>query len=212
MSALHQAAAAGDYELVREIIKNNSCNPNEKDLDWNKRTPLHWAASKGGLKFLSSKIKLLAMVQVARLPGSRCSRLVAGAWCASLKLNFILVLFQGQNEVVRILIENGARASLRTENGWTPAHFAAESGELDMLRLLHALHAPVDKKDSSGDKPARIAEIYGHEDCIDFLEKAEAECRNYRELAKFNGLPLDDTDEEWEEERKESRRQGKIIV
>lgn len=73
--------------------------------------------------------------------------------------------------MVRILIENGARACLRTDNGWTPAHFAAESGKLTVLRLLHSLHAPVDKKDSSGDKPVRIAEIYGHEDCVHFLKK-----------------------------------------
>uniref|UniRef100_A0A673LED6 Uncharacterized protein n=1 Tax=Sinocyclocheilus rhinocerous TaxID=307959 RepID=A0A673LED6_9TELE len=68
--------------------------------------------------------------------------------------------------MVRILIENGARACLRTDNGWTPAHFAAESGKLAVLRLLHSLHAPVDKEDSSGDKPVRIAEIYGHEDFL----------------------------------------------
>uniref|UniRef100_A0A8C1RZA0 Uncharacterized protein n=1 Tax=Cyprinus carpio TaxID=7962 RepID=A0A8C1RZA0_CYPCA len=80
-------------------------------------------------------------------------------------------LVQGQTEMVRILIENGARACLRTDNGWTPAHFAAESGKLTVLRLLHSLHAPVDKKDSSGDKPVRIAEIYGHEDCVHFLKK-----------------------------------------
>ncbi|XP_056333410.1 ankyrin repeat domain-containing protein 66 [Danio aesculapii] len=159
MTELHQAAAAGDYDLVEEIVRNNSCNPNQKDLDWNKKTALHWAASKG------------------------------------------------QTEMVRILVENGARACLRTDTGWTPAHFAAESGRLAVLRLLHSLHAPVDKEDSSGDKPVRIAEIYGHEDCVRFLEKAEVESRNYRQMAMSNGLPLDDTDEEWEEERKEARLQ-----
>ncbi|XP_048046422.1 ankyrin repeat domain-containing protein 66 isoform X3 [Megalobrama amblycephala] len=161
MTELHQAAAAGDYDLVEDIVKKKSCDPNQKDLDWNKKTPLHWAASRG------------------------------------------------QTEMVRILIENGARACLRTDNGWTPAHFAAESGRLAVLRLLHSLHAPVDKEDTSGDKPVRIAEIYGHEDCVHFLEKAEIESRNYRQMEKLNGLPLDDTDEEWEQERNEARLQGK---
>lgn len=49
MTELHQAAAAGDYDLVEEIVRNKSCNPNQKDLDWNKKTALHWAASKGRL-------------------------------------------------------------------------------------------------------------------------------------------------------------------
>lgn len=79
----------------------------------------------------------------------------------------------GHTETVRILIEHGARPCLRTEHGWTPAHFAAESGRLAVLRLLHSLHAPIDKEDCCGDKPVRIAEIYGHQDCVRFLKKYE---------------------------------------
>ena len=79
--------------------------------------------------------------------------------------------FPGQTETVRILVEHGARACLRTDSGWTPAHFAAEAGRLGVLRLLHSLHAPIDKEDFSGDKPVRIAEVYGHNDCVRFLER-----------------------------------------
>lgn len=79
----------------------------------------------------------------------------------------------GYTDTVRVLIEHGARACLRTEHGWTAAHFAAESGRLAVLRLLHALHAPVDKEDCCGDKPARIAEIYGHQECVQFLKRFE---------------------------------------
>ncbi len=38
--------------------------------------------------------------------------------------------------------------------------------------------------------------------------RAEVESRNYRQMAKLNELPLDDdTDEEWEQERKEAKKQ-----
>lgn len=47
MTKLHQAVAAGDYPLVRKILKKGLCDPNYKDVDWNDRTPLHWAAIKG---------------------------------------------------------------------------------------------------------------------------------------------------------------------
>lgn len=47
MTKLHQAVAAGDYNLVRKILKKGLCDPNYKDVDWNDRTPLHWAAIKG---------------------------------------------------------------------------------------------------------------------------------------------------------------------
>uniref|UniRef100_W5NIA6 Ankyrin repeat domain 66 n=2 Tax=Lepisosteus oculatus TaxID=7918 RepID=W5NIA6_LEPOC len=155
MTELHQAAAAGDYDLVEDILKRNICNPNHKDIDWDGRTPLHWAAAKG------------------------------------------------QAETVKILIENGARPCLRTDSGWTPAHFAAESGRLGVLRMLHSLHAPIDKEDVSGDKPIRLAAIYGHKDCVKFLEIAEVESRDFQQMAELRGTPLDDTDEEWEEKKKE---------
>ncbi|XP_018559249.1 ankyrin repeat domain-containing protein 66 [Lates calcarifer] len=156
MTELHQAAAAGDFDQVEEILRQNKCDPNQRDIDWSHKTPLHWAAAKG------------------------------------------------HTETVRILIEHGARPCLRTEHGWTPAHLAAESGRLAVLRLLHSLHAPIDKEDCCGDKPVRIAEIYGHHDCVRFLKKAEAECQAYRKMAAQKGISMDDTDEEWEEQGKEN--------
>uniref|UniRef100_A0A8C5E519 Uncharacterized protein n=1 Tax=Gouania willdenowi TaxID=441366 RepID=A0A8C5E519_GOUWI len=77
----------------------------------------------------------------------------------------------GHTETVRMLSEHGARLGLRTVHGWTPAHFAAELGHLSVLRLLHSLHAPIDKKNYCGDKPVRLAEIYGHQDCVQFLKR-----------------------------------------
>lgn len=47
MTELHQAAAAGDFDLVEEILNKKKCNPNHRDIDWNYKTPLHWAAAKG---------------------------------------------------------------------------------------------------------------------------------------------------------------------
>ncbi|XP_043918564.1 ankyrin repeat domain-containing protein 66 [Protopterus annectens] len=155
MTELHQAAASGDYDLVKEILKKECCDPDHKDVDWGGRTPLHWAAAKG------------------------------------------------QSEIVRILIENGARPCLRTETGWTAAHFAAESGRHGVLRVLHSLHVPIDLEDLYGDTPRRIAEIYGHKDCVKFLEMAELECQDYRLMTTMKGISLDDTDEEWEHIQKE---------
>lgn len=47
MTELHEAVAVGDYDLVKEILRKGHCDPNHKDVDWNDRTPLHWAAAKG---------------------------------------------------------------------------------------------------------------------------------------------------------------------
>ncbi|XP_048831320.1 ankyrin repeat domain-containing protein 66 isoform X2 [Brienomyrus brachyistius] len=155
MTELHQAVASEDYDLVQEIVKSKRCNPNQKDVDWDYRTPLHWAAAKG------------------------------------------------QADTVRILLEHGAKPCLRTATGWTPAHFAAESGRLGVLRLLHSAHAPIDTEDCSGDRPLRIAQIYGHKDCVEFLKTAEEECKAYRKLAHLKGIVFEDIDEEWEEQKRE---------
>ncbi|XP_067336427.1 ankyrin repeat domain-containing protein 66 [Channa argus] len=156
MTELHQAAAAGNFDQVEEILKQNKCNPNQRDIDWSNKTPLHWAAAKG------------------------------------------------HTDTVRILIEHGARPCLRTEHGWTPAHYAAEFGQLAVLRVLHSFNAPLDKEDCCGDKPVRIADIYGHQDCVRFLKKVEAE----REMAGKKEISADDTDEEWAEHGKENEENG----
>uniref|UniRef100_A0A8B9EG95 Uncharacterized protein n=1 Tax=Anser cygnoides TaxID=8845 RepID=A0A8B9EG95_ANSCY len=70
----------------------------------------------------------------------------------------------------RLLVAHGARPCLRSDTGWTPAHFAAESGRLGALRTLHSLHAAMDATDLFGDTPRRLAEIYGHKECARFLE------------------------------------------
>lgn len=79
----------------------------------------------------------------------------------------------GDTETLGVLIEHGGRPCLKTEHGWTPAHCAAEFGRLAVLRLLHSRHAPIDKQDCCGDKPARIAEVYGHTDCVTFLRRLD---------------------------------------
>ncbi|XP_057716299.1 ankyrin repeat domain-containing protein 66 isoform X1 [Corythoichthys intestinalis] len=164
MSELHQAVAAGDYDLVQEILRCKKCDPNQRDVDWGNKTPLHWAAAKGDV------------------------------------------------ETARLLIDHGARSCLRTELGRTAAHFAAEAGSLAVLRLLHSFHAPLDKKDSGGDTPARIAQIYGHHECVTFLKKAEMEEQAYRKKMAEKELLVDDTDQEWEEQSKQrSEGENRVI-
>ncbi|XP_065742040.1 ankyrin repeat domain-containing protein 66 [Phocoena phocoena] len=46
MTKLHQSVAAGDYSSVKKILKKGFCGPDYKEVDWNDRTPLHWAAIK----------------------------------------------------------------------------------------------------------------------------------------------------------------------
>ena len=72
---------------------------------------------------------------------------------------------------VKILLEHGADDEMRMAGGWTPAHCAAERGSLAILQALVQRGVSVTKKDFAGDTPKRVAEIYGHQDCLEFIER-----------------------------------------
>ena len=56
------------------------------------------------------------------------------------------------------------------DNGWTPAHCAAESGRIHILRVLHNGSIKLDEKDDFGDTPLAIAKMYSQTECVNFLE------------------------------------------
>ena len=60
---------------------------------------------------------------------------------------------------------------MRMTGGWTPAHCAAERGSLAILQALVQKGVSVTKKDFTGETPKRVAQIYGHQDCLEFIER-----------------------------------------
>ena len=72
---------------------------------------------------------------------------------------------------VNILLEHGADGEMHMAGGWTPAHCAAESGSLAILQALVQRGVSVTKKDFAEDAHKRVAEIYGHQDCLEFIER-----------------------------------------
>ncbi|XP_032242307.1 ankyrin repeat domain-containing protein 66 isoform X1 [Nematostella vectensis] len=80
---------------------------------------------------------------------------------------------KGHARCVKLLLEYGANPGAKMVGGWTPAHCAAETGRYNVLKVLVDHHAPVTLPDDSGDTPKRVAEIYGHTDCLELLCSAE---------------------------------------
>lgn len=71
---------------------------------------------------------------------------------------------------VEKLLEHGADGEMRMAGGWTPAHCAAEKGCVAILQALVDNGVSVTKKDNTGDSPKRVAQIYGHKECVKFIE------------------------------------------
>ncbi|KAH3696850.1 ankyrin repeat domain-containing protein 66-like [Dreissena polymorpha] len=79
---------------------------------------------------------------------------------------------KGYVECIRLLLDYGAIGTARNDSGWTPAHFAAETGKLTSLRALYNANVPIGLQDKYGDTPRRIAQMYGHTECVKFFDHA----------------------------------------
>ena len=84
---------------------------------------------------------------------------------------FSCIVFVGHAKCVKLLLEYGADPSARMVGGWTPAHCAAETGRLNVLKVLIDQQSAVLLPDNSGDMPKRVAEIYGHAACVELLQR-----------------------------------------
>lgn len=79
-------------------------------------------------------------------------------------------LFVGKLDCARLLLRHGADPNSRTRSGMTPAHLAAEKGDVKCLQLLMGYKASMDSEDNVGALPADIAKTYGNHCCVRFLE------------------------------------------
>ncbi|KAK2154990.1 hypothetical protein LSH36_251g00009 [Paralvinella palmiformis] len=147
---LHEACTLGDYDALEEYMKSGKYENyiNMKDPEWQNRTPIHWACSKGYV------------------------------------------------DCLRLLLEHGAKPNARMSMGWTPAHCAAETGKLHVLRALHNAGAAIYRKDKYGDTPKNVAQMYGHTECVKYLESIENERKSRSEEPDSE----DDTDEDTDDE------------
>lgn len=78
-------------------------------------TPFSWACEEGHSAIASILLDQGAQVDEADLP--RC-------------------VANGNVEVVKMLLENGADAAATDEGGWTPLHLASRNGHLEITMLL----------------------------------------------------------------------------
>ncbi|XP_062893128.1 ankyrin repeat domain-containing protein 66 isoform X4 [Mobula hypostoma] len=146
MSELHEAAAAGDTDLVEQILQKGSCDPSMKDPDWGDRTPLHWAAAKGKAD----------MVKLLITSGSRpCLRTTTGWTPAHFAAE------SGKLSVLKMLHSLHAPVDKADLYGDTPRRMAEIYGQGDCVKFLK-----VAEQESSNYR--RAAEMKGLDGKVDF--------------------------------------------
>lgn len=84
----------------------------------------------------------------------------------------MLAALRGHIELVQQLIVRGADVN---KTGWTPLHYAATSGHLDIMNLLLENHAYIDAESPNGTTPLMMAANYGSAAAVKLLLEAGAD-------------------------------------
>jgi ankyrin repeat protein len=89
----------------------------------------------------------------------------------------MLASLKGYLDVCKKLIARDADVN---KPGWTPLHYAATSGHLDVIRLLVEHHAYVDASSPNGSTPLMMAAMYGTIEAVKLLlaEGADPQIKN----------------------------------
>ncbi len=78
----------------------------------------------------------------------------------------MIASIQGQIDMVKRLIARGADVN---KPGWTPLHYAASRGQIEVMRLLLENHAYIDAASPNNTTPLMMAARYGSDEAVRLL-------------------------------------------
>jgi ankyrin repeat protein len=84
----------------------------------------------------------------------------------------MMACLKGQAEIARKLIARGADVN---KTGWTPLHYAATSGQIEIMQLLLDENAYIDAASPNGTTPLMMAARYGSDKAVRLLLDAGAD-------------------------------------
>ena len=185
---LYYAARVGFHDLAERLIAEHPEHVFARSLSM--ATPVHAAASAGHANILSLLIEHGADVDSQDMynltplcSASANARLEAGQILLnhgadidvrSLVHTPLTYAIRGNIEFARMLLERGALIDVRTYEGWTALHYAANSNKVEFVRLLLEHGADVNARDEYGDTPSKLASRCGHHEIVRLLSEYPA--------------------------------------
>jgi ankyrin repeat protein len=149
---IFQAAAEGDLETVKRLLKSNP----KLAMQFNEinDSPIRVAILNG-------------RTEVARLIISYMDDVDIKTIGANTPL--IYAAHTGNSEITKLLIKKGADVNHRNSEGRSPLYYATRQGKNEVAELLIKNGADVNSKTKSGGTPLRIAIEQSHKSVIDLL-------------------------------------------
>ena len=97
----------------------------------------------------------------------------------------MLAAIKGQMDLVKQLI---ARDADINKPGWTALHYAASSGQVEIMKLLLEKYAFIDAQSPNGTTPLMMAAMYGSPDSVKLLldEGADPLMKNQQEMTAMD--------------------------
>ena len=94
----------------------------------------------------------------------------------------MLAAIKGEFALAEKMIKKGADVN---KTGWTPLHYAASTGQVNIIRLLLENHAYIDAESPNGSTPLMMAGMYGTEAAVQLLleEGADPLLKNQQGLS-----------------------------
>ena len=84
----------------------------------------------------------------------------------------MMAALKGHVALAKSIIARGGDVN---KTGWTPLHYAATGGSLEMVKLLLEAHAYIDAASPNGSTPLMMAAMYGTSDAVKLLLEAGAD-------------------------------------
>ncbi len=160
-------AIAGSYEdYFAAILKDDVAVVSallERGFDPNTPNPAGDRALLIALRVGSTKVIPVLLAQAKLDVEARNRQEESALMIASLK---------GMTDMVSLLLDKGADVN---KPGWTPLHYAATGGHLQIMQLLLDNHAYIDAASPNGSTPLMMAAMYGTPSAVKLLLEAGAD-------------------------------------
>ena len=156
LSPLHLAASKGQVDMVKAVLARSD-KQYYIDLQNNNRlwTPLHCAVRVGNLEATKLLLEAKANAHLRNMEGLSVVHIAAG---------------HGLLDIVKLLVSHGMLVDeADSKNNWTPLHYAAMQGHVDLVQWLVYNGARPGSVDKSNFTPMMLAALHGRVSCFHYL-------------------------------------------